>query len=124
MTLKVFVLIITCVTLSALSQMVMKIGMSQPQIQSALANGFKLGTVWDVATNIYVVLGLGMYVLGAGLWLFVLSKVDVSMAYPFVGLGFVMTMLLGWLFLQETVGMIRISGTFLIVIGVILVSRS
>ncbi len=124
MTLKVFVLIITCVTLSALSQMVMKIGMSQPQIQSALTTGFKLGTVWDVATNIYVVLGLGMYVLGAGLWLLVLSKVDVSMAYPFVGLGFVMTMLLGWLFLQETVGMIRISGTFLIVVGVILVSRS
>lgn len=124
MTFKVFFLIITCVTLSAVSQMVMKMGMSSPQIQTALANGFKLGAAWDVATNLYVFLGLSMYVMGAGLWLLVLSKVDVSMAYPFVGLGFVMTMILGWLFLQENVGMIRISGTLLIVLGVILVSRS
>ena len=124
MTIKIFFLIITCVTLSALSQMVMKIGMSSPQIQTALANGFKLGTAWDVVTNLYVVLGLGMYVSGAGIWLLVLSKVDVSMAYPFVGLGFIMTMLLGWFFLQESIGPARISGTLLIAVGVVLISRS
>jgi drug/metabolite transporter (DMT)-like permease len=65
-----------------------------------------------------------MYVLGAGLWLLVLSKVDVSLAYPFVGLGFIMTMLLGWLFLHEGVGVERIIGTLLIAGGVVLVSRS
>jgi multidrug transporter EmrE-like cation transporter len=124
MTAKVFFLIITCVTLSALSQMVMKMGMSSPQIQAALANGFKLETVWDVATNLYVFLGLSMYVMGAGLWLLVLSKVDVSMAYPFVGIGFIMTMLLGWFFLQESVGLVRLSGTMLIAVGVVLISRS
>ena len=124
MTAKVFFLIITCVTLSALSQMVMKMGMSSPQIQAALANGFKLGTAWDVATNLYVFLGLSMYVMGAGLWLLVLSKVDVSMAYPFVGIGFIMTMLLGWFFLQESVGLVRLSGTLLIAVGVVLISRS
>ena len=124
MTAKVFFLIITCVTLSALSQMVMKLGMSGPQTQAALANGFKLSTAWDVVTNLYVFLGLSMYVVGAGLWLLVLSKVDVSMAYPFVGLGFVMTMFLGWAFLNESIGIARISGTLFIVAGVILVSRS
>jgi drug/metabolite transporter (DMT)-like permease len=124
MTIKVLFLIITCVTLSALSQMVMKIGMSSPPIQMVLANGPKLKAAWDVATNLYVFLGLGMYVLGAGLWLLVLSKVDVSLAYPFVGLGFIMTMLLGWLFLHEGVGVERIIGTLLIAGGVVLVSRS
>ncbi|MEN8165891.1 MAG: EamA family transporter [Pseudomonadota bacterium] len=124
MTIKIFFLIISCVTLSALSQIIMKHGMSSSQIQSSLANGLGMGTAWDVATNLYVFLGLSMYVMGAGLWLVVLSKVDVSMAYPFVGLGFVMTMLLGWLLLQENIGMIRIIGTLLIVAGVVLVSRS
>ena len=47
-----------------------------------------------------------------------------SMAYPFVGLGFVMTMLLGWAFLNEDIGLLRIVGTLLIVAGVVLVSRS
>jgi multidrug transporter EmrE-like cation transporter len=124
MTVKLFFLTITCVTLSALSQMVMKIGMSSPQIQSALSNGPGLGTAWNVATNLYVLLGLSMYVFGAGLWLLVLSKVDVSMAYPFVGIGFVMTMLLGWGVLNENLGTERIIGTLLIVAGVVLVSRS
>ena len=124
MTIKIFFMIITCVTLSAVSQMVMKLGMSSPQIQAALANGSRLGTAWDVATNLHVVVGLGMYVLGAGLWLLVLSKVDVSMAYPFVGLGFILTMLLGWFFLQEHIGLARLGGTLLIAVGVILVSRS
>lgn len=124
MTLKMFSLIISCVTLSALSQMIMKMGMTSPQIQSALARGPRLGTAWDVLTNLYVFSGLGMYVLGAGLWLYVLSRVDVSVAYPFVGLGFVMTMFLGWSFLNEDVGLMRIGGTLLIVAGVVLVSRS
>jgi len=124
MTLKMFSLIITCVTLSALSQMIMKMGMSSPHIQSALTSDIGLSTAWKVATNLYVVLGLGLYVLGAGLWLYVLSRVDLTVAYPFVGLGFIMTMLLGWLFLHEDVGMLRMGGTLLIVAGVILVSRS
>ncbi len=124
MTLKMFFIIITCVALSALSQIVMKVGMSSPQTQSAISSGPRLGAVWDVLTNLFVIAGLGMYVFGAGLWLFVLSRVDVSVAYPFVGLGFVMTMLLGWMFLNEDVGLMRISGTLLIVAGVALVSRS
>jgi drug/metabolite transporter (DMT)-like permease len=124
MTLKTFSLIITCVSLSALSQMIMKVGMSSPQIQSALSSGLGVDTAWKVATNMFVVLGLGLYVFGAGLWLYVLSRVDVTVAYPFVGLGFILTMLLGWLFLHEGVGLLRLGGTLLIVAGVVLVSRS
>ena len=124
MTLKMFFLIITCVTLSALAQMVMKMGMSSSYVQSAIADGFDLGATWTILSSLYVVLGLAMYVLGAALWLLVLSKVDVSMAYPFVGLGFIMTMFLGWAFLNESVGAVRIVGTLLIVAGVILVSSS
>jgi len=119
-----FFLIVTCVTLSAFSQLIMKVGMSSPQVQSAITHGPRLGAAWDVLTNLYVIAGLGMYVFGAGLWLYVLSRVDVSVAYPFVGLGFVMTMLLGWMFLNEDVGLMRMGGTLLIVGGVALISRS
>jgi drug/metabolite transporter (DMT)-like permease len=75
-----------------------------------------------IATNLHIVLGLGMYVAGAGLWLLVLSRADISLAYPFVGLGFVLTMLLGWLFLGEQVGLTRVIGTFLVVAGVYLIA--
>ncbi|MEX1034581.1 MAG: SMR family transporter [Sneathiella sp.] len=58
------------------------------------------------------------------LWVWVLSKVDLSIAYPFVGIGFVVTMLFGILLLNENVTPMRIIGTVLIVGGCVLVGRS
>jgi drug/metabolite transporter (DMT)-like permease len=72
----------------------------------------------------YVALGFSCYAIGALMWLFVLSKIDVSMAYPFVGLGFVLTMLLGAVLLGEQVGVWRIVGTGLVIGGILLVMRS
>jgi drug/metabolite transporter (DMT)-like permease len=71
-----------------------------------------------------VVFGLALYFLGALVWLLVLARVDVTMAYPFVGLGFILTMILGAWFLSEPVSAIRIVGTLLVVAGVALISQS
>jgi multidrug transporter EmrE-like cation transporter len=65
-----------------------------------------------------------IYFLSAGVWLFVLARVDVSLAYPFVGLGFILTMLLGWLIRGEILSVNRVAGTALIVMGVVLLARS
>lgn len=65
-----------------------------------------------------------MYSISAIVWLMVLAKLDISLAYPFVGLVFILTMLLGFFVLREPVGIIRIIGTLLVVAGVMLVSRT
>jgi multidrug transporter EmrE-like cation transporter len=65
-----------------------------------------------------------IYFLSAGVWLFVLARVDVSLAYPFVGLGFILTMLLGWGMRGEILSVHRVAGTALIVAGVVLLARS
>ncbi len=122
MDIRLLSMILTCVSLAAFSQLVMKLGMTSPQVKLALSSGQTMKTIATVATNMHIVLGLGMYVAGAGLWLLVLSRADISVAYPFVGLGFVLTMLLGWLFLGEQVGLTRIIGTFLVVAGVYLIA--
>ncbi len=71
-----------------------------------------------------MILGLSLYVLGALAWIWVLAKADVSFAYPFVGLGFILTMFLGWFVLQEPLTMIRFAGTILMVAGVYHISGS
>lgn len=98
--------------------------MSTAAVQQTLSEGHPLQTAWVVATNLQVIAGLGLYALGAVVWLLVLARVDVSLAYPFVGVGFVFTMLLGWAVLGESVGSARLVGTLLVVIGVWLVSKS
>lgn len=57
-------------------------------------------------------------------WLAVLAKVEVTMAYPFVGLGFLVTLALGVLLLGETMSLTRVIGTLLVVLGVVLTAQS
>jgi len=54
----------------------------------------------------------------------VLARAPLSLAYPFVGLGFIFTMLAGALVLGEQVTPVRIAGTLLIAAGCVLVARS
>lgn len=116
-------LILTSVALSAVAQLVLKIGMSSDATRLALQSG-GMNAVVSVASNPYIWLGLGVYGLGTVLWLGVLSKIDVSQAYPFVGLGFLLTMLFGLAFLGEQVSIQRIAGTLLVIAGVYLVAGS
>ena len=46
-------------------------------------------TLWRMATNPYVVIGLLIYVGGTVFWLSALSRVDLSYAYPFASLSYV-----------------------------------
>jgi len=121
---KLLGLIFSSVALSSIAQLVLKQGMSSVAVQHALGQGHPLDAIRLVATNFLVVGGLGLYALGAVVWLLVLARADVSFAYPFMGIGFVITMLLGWSVLGEPLGSARLIGTLLIVAGVWLVSSS
>ena len=72
----------------------------------------------------FVWLGLLLYGVGTLVWLFVLAKVPLSVAYPFVGAGFILTALLGVFVLQETMNLSRGLGILLIIVGCILVART
>jgi drug/metabolite transporter (DMT)-like permease len=112
MTLGIWAVALFSISLSAFAQLLMKIGMS-----STLAEN----SMFAVATNPYVAGGFAAYGIGAVLWLKVLSRVDLSLAYPLVSLAFVMVAVLSWLVLGERLSAGRIMGIGLIVIGVALI---
>ena len=125
MTINIILFIISSVSLSAFAQIVLKMGMSNAKVQNDLiiaANLFE--KLYIALTNVYVVAGISMYLLSMILWLVVLSKIDVSVAYPFVGLGFIITMVLGFLLLNEQISAMRVMGTILVVCGVLMVSST
>ena len=124
MTLKLFTLVITCVAITTASQLMMKLGVSAPTIQTQLAKGPSVTLAWSAATNGFIVAGVILYALAAGFWLVILSRADLSLVYPFVGLGFVFVMLLGWLVLNEPLNSAKVIGTLLIATGVLFVAKS
>lgn len=121
MTANLFLLILASVGLSAVAQMFLKLGVGA----AGIAPGNSLAaTLSAYALSPYVILGLGLYGLGAIMWLFVLSRLPLTAAYPFVGLGFIATMVIGIAALGESVTPMRVAGTLLIAAGCVMVARS
>ncbi len=118
MSLKGLTLILLSVGLSAIAQIAMKAGVSG--VAAAPAAGL-LGSYLAMLTAPRVLVGLACYGLGALIWLRVLTMLDVSQAYPFVALGFVLTMVLGFVLLGETPHLTRLLGAGFILAGVWLV---
>ena len=114
--------ILLSVLLSVIAQILLKQGMSSSSVQDALTSQ-DLSAVMVICSNIFVIAGLFAYISSAGIWLLVLSKIEVSKAYPFVGLGFIFTMLFAYWFLNEPLTVSKICGTLVILVGVVLISR-
>lgn len=123
MNLIVFLLILMSVLLSAIAQITLKIGMSSPLVQQAISSASSLEIFQSIITNIYIIGGLTLYFTSAAVWLFVLAKVDVSFAYPFVGLGFIVTMLLAYFINGEILSATKVIGTLCIAIGIAIVAQ-
>jgi multidrug transporter EmrE-like cation transporter len=119
-----FSLVLVSVLLSSVAQIVLKEGMSSATIRLAAAHGVNLQMTIAIAQNFKVICGLLIYFASAAVWLFVLARTAVGLAYPFVGLGFVVTMLLAWLVRGETPSVAQIIGTLIICLGVIVLSRA
>src|SRR6266851_4135023 len=72
----------------------------------------------------WVVVGFVCYGISSILWLDVLSKLEFSIAFPMVGLTYVLTLLIGHFLFQEPVTIDRVLGVGLIVLGIFFLSRS
>lgn len=123
MQLMVFALILVSVLLSSSSQILIKLGVSSPVVQQAMTTNTGITSVAaTLALNPLVVAGIGCFGLSAIFWIFVLSKIDVSLAYPCVALGVVVTVLSGYFLLGEPVSILRAVGVGVIVVGVFTVA--
>lgn len=120
---RTFIIAILSIVLSVAAQFSLKAGMSGEGVKEILAQPFSVRSAMVVFMDKYVLAGFMLYGLGAVVWLAVLSKWDVSKAYPLVGLGFMLTVLVGSL-TGEEVTMSRVLGVIMISTGVWLVAST
>lgn len=104
-------------------QLMLKIGMSKMGALEISMAALPAIT-WRMATSPWVVGGLVIYVSGIFFWLLALNRVDLSFAYPFASLSYVLIFLSSWLLLGEQITMPRVMGMLVICLGVVLVARS
>jgi drug/metabolite transporter (DMT)-like permease len=108
---------------SALGQILLKKGMNGMG-QITLSLNHLPSILWQMATNPNVFFGLAIYLVGTIFWLAALSRVDLSYAYPFASLSYVIMLLASWLLFDEKITLGRVFGTVVIGIGVWLIYRN
>lgn len=123
MTLNTFGLILLGVLLNAGAQLLLKAGV---QPLGALSVGWHnlLPTALAVLKQWPIVAGLACYVVSVGVWIVSLSRVEVSLAYPLLSMGYIVNALAAWWLFGEALGPMRWAGMVLIIGGVIVMVRS
>lgn len=122
MTLAVSYILIS-VLAGAIGQILLKNGMNKMGAVT-LSLGDVGGILLRLASNPYVVGGLFLYACGTVFWLAALSRVDLSFAYPFASLSYVVMLVAAWQLFDEGISLLRVVGTLVIATGVFIISRS
>lgn len=79
----------------------------------------------DVRAWLSVAGGAALYICGFALWLIILTRMDLSVAYPIVvSVTLVFTSIGSWLWLGEDITPLRIAGLVLVFLGIIALVRS
>ena len=114
------VIIITSVLCNAFAQILMKKGIMEigavqlSNLRHSLMLVFFCPWIWGAMT---------CFILSLFLWLIVLSRVDVSYAFPFNSIGYVVVALLGHCLFNEQMNSYKIIGLIVICIGIVLLNQ-
>jgi len=115
---KRFTIILIPILMSAVAQIILKLGLGDLVVKDG-----PISFLLKALVSPGVILGLALYGLGAMLWLIVLSKEDVSFAFPLVSLAYVIAIVLSAIILKENVTPPRIIGSIVIIIGIFIIAR-
>jgi multidrug transporter EmrE-like cation transporter len=118
-----FALILAGVLLNAIAQLLLKAGTNAVgQFEFSGANVVPVGM--KLAFQPYIVAGIVCYLVSLVVWLMALSRVEVSVAYPMLSIGYVVNAVAAWYLFGEAVTPMRLAGIGIIVVGVYVVARS
>lgn len=123
MTWGAFSLVLTGVLLNAIAQLALKASVNDTGVI-----GLDLPSLWSslhtLLASTWLWLGLVCYAVSVLVWLLALSRVDVSIAYPMLSIGYVVNAIAAWHLFGESLGQGRLAGIGIIIIGVFVLARS
>ena len=115
-------IIIFSIFLSSFAHLSLKKGVSQIELLSL--GDMSIFKALKIGLNPWIFSGMTLHVAALVVWLWALSRVDISFAYPFLALGYVIVGLMAWLWLGESLTITRIVGMLIILTGLVVISQS
>lgn len=118
------IFIIVMVTMAGIGQLFLKHGIVY--MTEEVLDGFPRDIMGWIRLIFHweVFIGLAIYFFFGVSWLKILADVPVSFAFPFLAISYIVIILGSWLFLAESINMMKLIAIALIIVGVICLSRS
>lgn len=123
MTWAAFALVLTGVLLNAVAQLALKASVSDTGIINLDMHSL-LSSAGSLATNLWLWLGLICYAISVVVWILALSRVDVSIAYPMLSIGYIVNAVAAWHLFDEPMNLGKVAGIGIIIVGVYILARS
>lgn len=123
MTWGAFSLVMTGVLLNAVAQLALKASVSETGIINLDLQSL-FTTAGSLVSNLWLWLGLLCYAVSVVVWLLALSRVDVSIAYPMLSVGYVVNAIAAWQLFGEPLNIGKVVGIGIIIVGVYVLARS
>ena len=121
-----YLLLLIVLFTGILGQILLKIEANQlvPLLPKIDSLGNFLLVVFSFLKNFKILLVLFLYGLGFLTWIFILTKFELSYVFPMLVIIYPLVLFFSWIFLKEDITTLRVLGTLIIVIGIILVAKS
>jgi len=119
----IFALIVFTAVLNTAAQILLKAGMQRIGEFAFTSSNF-LPIVTKIALSPFVLFGLIIYVISVSLWLLVLSRVPVAIAYPLTSLGYIFNAVAAYFCFGEHLTIVQMLGILVIIGGVYLVTQT
>ncbi|WP_420410463.1 transporter [Hoeflea sp.] len=120
---KYIVFILFTVLTNAAAQVMLKQGMLSLGPLTFTADTM-IARIFQIVFNPWVFLGLSTFVISMASHLYVLSKVELSFAYPFLSLAYVAVAVFAFFVFKEDLNTWRIAGIAFICVGTVLIAQS
>lgn len=112
-----YLLLLLAMLISLSGELLFKQGLLQTELKLTVASIIK--TLFTPS----IFLGFALFGSGAILWLFVLQRFPISVAYPSLALNYVWMLILGYYLFGEHITPYKVIGVLLIIGGVFLLHR-
>lgn len=83
----------------------------------------KFAYVVALLLNPWVVSGIVATFLAGVSWMLAMTKFEISYAYPFVSLNYILVLAAGFLLFQEAMSITKLAGSALVILGIIVIAR-
>ena len=123
MNITTFAYLFAGILLNACAQLLLKAGTLRLG-EVSLAPSTLITTLGHLATNLPIIAGLCLYGLSVITWIAGLSRVDVSIAYPLLSLGYVVNAIAAYFLFGEALTPQRLIAIGIILLGVYILARS